>query len=305
MSYELLAHALIQRQQDADNNNRAPFSPRPRRYHRRDRSWELALRRLHAMGLSDQLIADHLTDLDADSIRTLEHEGWTKDRLERIAKSSPGIATPDGQPFTARQVRHHRRRLSLPRNPYQYEVGMSPASLMAFHRNYLVACELGFGHLVGQSEAIREATAEFERTPSESAEDFFARVHAFLYANKLPRMLKGHTPASLVAMTLDQRVTLYLPGWTADMVRCWRANPWDSLRPTEVRVLRSLLDDGPQTRKELAARLHVRRWWGGDRDYLSWLVKVGLVVAGDGRYSIAPGVGLRPRSSWDTAGERG
>lgn len=91
------------------------MSARAATYHKSataDALWIGALRKLRSLSaLSDGRIAELLSLLSAESIRTLDAEGWT---IERVEVLSAADDQKPPQPWTARQVRHYRHALHLP-----------------------------------------------------------------------------------------------------------------------------------------------------------------------------------------------
>lgn len=122
----------------------ATISRRPALYHT-PRSCPLALvalRRLWALGLTDARIAELLSGLTADGIRTLKVEGWTVERAEDLAGER------SGSPWTPRQVLHHRHRLGMAARTDGLDAAR--AALAYLRRRY--QADAGWGHLLPSAD---------------------------------------------------------------------------------------------------------------------------------------------------------
>lgn len=116
----------------------------PRRTYRGGGPWRTALRRLHAMGLTDAEIAAALWDLSDGAIRALEtHCGqrWSQKALEAVAEAGVGDAD-----WYRRLVCYHRSRLDLPANRYEQPWHNRRAHLIRY------AQVRGWGYLSGWKE---------------------------------------------------------------------------------------------------------------------------------------------------------
>jgi hypothetical protein len=131
--------------------------------------------------------------------------------------------------------------MELSANHYTPECG-TLAGLRRAHALAFAASK-GWGHLLGRSGEISRCFAE-----GLSAEQIAAKLRA---------------------------------GWTAHMVCCWQAQPWNALRVTEARVLTVLADAGPLPRPEVvqAAGGHPgRSWHSCGASWFGLLRRKGLVI---------------------------
>src|SRR5262245_51516124 len=87
--------------------------------YRKPGPWLTALRRLHRRGYSDVEIAEMLSDLSDEAILALEAAGrWNWRAVEKALVPEAG-----GKPWTADQVKYHRRALGLYGYRSRFEVG--------------------------------------------------------------------------------------------------------------------------------------------------------------------------------------
>lgn len=167
---------------------------------------ELAVRRLHALRMTDQEIADFLGGLPPEVIASLEAQfpgRWPRPAVEATYQEEDGILAPRTREKRRRLVTHHRRRLGLK----TWRRGTQQSLAMEIHRRRKLihyATVRGWGHYTGRAIEIAELTAK-------------------------------RATRTKVCSALQ---------WPAPVVSAWHHRPWDVLRKGEVDAL-VLMEAGP------------------------------------------------------------